>query len=135
MSEPHHDRERTRVDAVGIRPPRAFSIEERTALDGPSVIVLGGELDLAAAASMRRLIGAADRPGLVLDLTEVTFMDSSALRELLQARMAVAARGGRLVLAALPQPVRRLLEMTGTLALFDTAPASEDAVALLGCGS
>ena len=55
---------------------------------------------------------------LVLDLAEVTFMDSTMLRELLRAVREIEAGGGRLVLACLGPTVRRLLDMTGTAELF-----------------
>jgi anti-anti-sigma factor len=129
------ERETPRVDALGIKAPPAFAVSEASAAGGPTIIVLRGELDMAAATAVRRLVDRADRTGLVIDLSAVAFADSSALRELLHARTAVAERGARLVLAAVPQPVRRLLEMTGTTGLFEVASSSEEAVERLGAGS
>jgi anti-sigma B factor antagonist len=129
MQQPVRQRESTRVDAIGIKPPPAFSIDATTTAGGTSVLALGGELDMAAAASIRALVDAAGTRGLVLDLEAVTFVDSSALRELLHARLALAARGDRLVLAAVPRVVTRLLEITGTLELFETAADGDAAVA------
>jgi anti-sigma B factor antagonist len=131
MLEPTFEQETARVDAIGIKPPPAFSIGGMTAAGGASVMVLRGELDLAAAESIRTLVDGAGHPGLVLDLGGVTFVDSSALRELLHARLALAASGGRLVLAAVPRIVSRLLEITGTLELFETAQDRDAAVARL----
>jgi anti-anti-sigma factor len=135
MAETMDDREPPRVDALGIKAPPAFAVGEASAPGGPTVIVLRGELDMAAATAVRRLVDAADRTGLVIDLSTVTFADSSALRELLHARTAVAERGARLVLAAVPQAVRRLLEMTGTAGLFELASSCEEAVERLGPGA
>jgi anti-sigma B factor antagonist len=129
------EHEPSRIDALGIKAPPAFRIEEATAPGGPTVIVLRGELDMAAAMTIRRHVDGADRTGLVIDLSAVAFADSSALRELLHARMAVTERGARLVLAAAPQVVRRLLEMTGTAGLFELAPSADEAVERLGAGS
>jgi anti-sigma B factor antagonist len=128
MREPPWE-ETTRVDAIGIKPPPAFSIDATTAAGATSVLILRGELDLAAAASIRSLVDAAGRGGLVLDVGGVTFVDSSALRELMHARLALAERGGPLVLAAVPRIVRRLLEITGTIELFEIAPDREAALA------
>jgi anti-anti-sigma factor len=73
------------------------------------------------------------RARVVLDLAHVTFMDSSTLRELLRAEMALRAGGGRLVLAAPTPPVQRLLELTRAIELLsvvDSVPqAFPDAAA------
>ena len=87
-------REQPRVDAHGIRPPDAYAIELREAADGVALVVLEGELDLAAVPELRERLaeaGGAGPRGVVLDMAEVTFVDSSALRELLRA----ALRGPR----------------------------------------
>jgi anti-anti-sigma factor len=130
MHELTGEREGTSVDAIGIKPPPAFALEASVASGGASVLVLRGELDLAAAQAIREVVDAAGRSGLVLGLRGVTFVDSSALRELLHARLALASHGGRLVLADVPRIVRRLLEITGTFELFETAP--DVAAALAG---
>jgi anti-anti-sigma factor len=129
MRHPVRPRESTRIDAIGIKPPPAFTIEATTTATGISVLALRGELDMAAAASIRALVDAAGTPGLVLGLEGVTFVDSSALRELLHARVVLAERGGGLVLAAVPRIVTRLLEITGTSELFRTAADVDAAVA------
>jgi anti-sigma B factor antagonist len=69
---------------------------------------------------------------LVIDLRDVTFIDSSALRELLNARESAARDGRRIVLSGVPATVARLLEMTGTAELFETAPTRASALALFG---
>lgn len=131
---PHQsDREPTRIDALGIRPPSAFVIEQATVRDGVALLVFRGELDLAAAASMRARVDAvAGRRGLVIDLRDVTFIDSSALRELLNAHDVVVRSGSRIVLSGVPAGVRRLLEMTGTDELFEMAPTRASALARFG---
>lgn len=81
--------------------------------DGTVVLVLAGELDMAAVEAFRaRLDARAER--LVLDFSDVTFMDSSMLKELLRARADVATRGGEVVVVAPQRSVQRLLEVTRT---------------------
>jgi anti-anti-sigma factor len=125
------DREPTQIDALGIRPPAAFVIDEAAVRDGVILLVFRGELDLAAAAAMRARIDsvAGTGSGLVIDLRDVTFIDSSALRELLNAREAVVRRGQRITLSGVPACVRKLLELTGTAELFETAPTRASALA------
>jgi len=131
MPHPTDDREPTRIDAHGIKPPPAFTIEQANAGGGLTVLVLRGELDLASAAALRARTDAVEGSGLVIDLAEVSFADSSALRELLHARMGLEQRGGRLILAGLHGSVQRLLEMTGTVELFELAATRDEALARL----
>jgi anti-sigma B factor antagonist len=117
------------IDARGIRPPAAYSIAEADAPAGVSVVVLRGELDLAAAPVLRaRVDAAAAGSALVIDLGETTFIDSAVLKELLRARAELAAHDVRMVLAAVPAPVRRLLDLTRTSELFEDAPDAEAAI-------
>lgn len=107
------------VDERGIRPPDAYALEAGRQVPGAAVLVLRGELDVAAAPALRERLLAAPERGLVLDLAGTTFIDSSILQELLRARNDLRARGARLVLAGATRPVHRLLELTGTLELFE----------------
>lgn len=91
--------------------------------DGIAVLALEGELDLAITPRLRAQIEhAADGRALVIDMRRVTFVDSAALKELLRARSELPARDVRLVLAGVPPPVRRLLDLTRTADLFEDAP-------------
>jgi anti-anti-sigma factor len=98
--------------------------------DGVVLLEFAGELDLAVSGRIRDLIDevAAERPTLVVaDVAEVGFMDSTMLRELLQANKALEDAGARFVVAAPQAPVRRLLELTGTnevLSLTDSREAA-----------
>lgn len=112
--------------------PSPFTIEPLDAPDGVVALRLEGELDLATGAGVREAIDAAlaaGTTGLLLDLEEVTFMDSSMLRELLRAQGELRSRGGPVVLMAPRPAVLRLLELTGTAALFAVAVTREDGLA------
>ena len=117
------------VDVREITPPAAYSVSEAEAPAGVSVLVLSGELDLAAAPLLgARVDEVAFGDALVIYLAETTFIDSAVLKELLRADAEIAARGGQLVLAGIPAPVRRLLDLTRTAARFDEAPDAATAV-------
>jgi anti-sigma B factor antagonist len=80
------------------------------------VVALEGEIDLAAApAAERRIADAEERgPGrLVIDLREVTFMDSSGLRVLLTAHRRAEEAGRAFALVKGGEAVERLLDVTG----------------------
>lgn len=102
-------------------PPPVLRMSEADAPEGVLVLELAGELDLATAGRFRRLLEDArtrGRTGVVIDLTEVSFMDSTMLRELLRARAETEGAGGRLVLAGAQASVARLLDLTGTADVF-----------------
>ncbi|MFE6912173.1 STAS domain-containing protein [Streptomyces erythrochromogenes] len=84
--------------------------------DGVRVLVCAGEFDLDTTGKLAAACDrdAADARLLVLDVTGVTFADSSFLNVLIRLN-----NSRTLVLAGpLPHQLERLLEMTGALALF-----------------
>jgi anti-sigma B factor antagonist len=133
MGDGRHTDE-VRVDGRGILPPRVYAIGERPAPPGAVVLTLSGEFDVAAAPALQDRFqeALARRPdAVVVDLAEVTFADSSALRELLRADATMRAEGIRLVAAALPPAVDRLLELTRARELLDLAATVEEALTQL----
>src|SRR5215217_5734466 len=104
-----------RIDAQGVKPPRAYAIGRLAGPDGIVLLALAGEFDLAAAPAARERFheAAAERPGAVVaDLADVTFVDSSALRELLRADGELQSAGIAFVIANAPAQLMRVLELT-----------------------
>lgn len=95
-------------------------------------VALSGELDLS---TLDQLTDALDRsldgtPELVvLDLRELTFLDSSGLRVMLGLHARLHDAGGRLVLVRGPRRVHRVLELTRATEELDIVvdPAEVDA--------
>ncbi|WP_375483155.1 STAS domain-containing protein [uncultured Jatrophihabitans sp.] len=89
--------------------------EAETMRDVP-VLQVSGEVDLATAAQLR---DAADeliarRAGLVvIDLSQVSFLDSSGLKVLDEMQQRAADADGRIALVCPQQRIVRLLEITG----------------------
>ena len=85
-----------------------------------------GELDLAVVPELRARLAVAHRPGahLVLDLRDVTFMDSSALSVVLAADRQLMATGGGLRLAHASAEVQRVLRICGLADLVLPAPSA-----------
>jgi anti-anti-sigma factor len=125
MADNQQSRKAASIDERGLRPPAAYTI--RPGAD-PAVLVLEGELDLAAAPQLRQHVDGFAGDALVLDFKRTTFIDSAVLKELLRARAELAERGVRLVLAGVPTPVRRLMDLTRTYELFEDAPDAETAL-------
>src|SRR4051794_19717277 len=80
------------------------------------VVELQGELDLATTPHVRAALDAALETGkrfVVLDLSEVGFVDSTTLAVMLAAHRRLEARGGRLVTICTDPLVARVFDMTG----------------------
>src|SRR5919201_1712142 len=87
----------------GVMRPSPFALEEH-ALDGVDVIAVTGELDLATAPRLsKRLNDAAlnGTGGIIVDLSETAFIDSSGLHALMVAARQVA-RDGRCATSSRP---------------------------------
>jgi len=93
--------------------------------DGATIVSVAGELDLYNAEELRAALieaCAAEPSVLVVDLAEVTFIDSTALGVLIEARSRLADRGG-FRLASPGLETRRALEVSGLdrhFSVFDT---------------
>jgi anti-sigma B factor antagonist len=99
----------------------AFDIEISQQPDGTSVLAVNGELDLASAALFRERVGEALGTGardLVIDLTDVEFIDSSGLGALLWAQHRAQAVGGDLHAVHCCPPVERAFALAGLTQLL-----------------
>ncbi|MGB8650843.1 MAG: STAS domain-containing protein [Mycobacteriales bacterium] len=94
--------------------------------EGGGAVLLrpSGDLDLATVEPFRAMVQAAlakEPTALVLDLTDVTFLDSSGLAVLAVGLRSQRARGATFAVVK-PQPiVRRAIELVGLGLLFDTS--------------
>jgi anti-sigma B factor antagonist len=91
-----------------------------------------GELDIAATPELSTvMLMAARSPGslVVLDLSGVEFVDSTALGTILKAGGEVESAGKRLRVVCAEGPVRRLLEMTNLTNRFQLCPTRDEAFA------
>lgn len=103
-------------------------VERRQETDA-TVLELSGEFDLAAEpAFQRELEPALTAAKLVLDLSRVTFMDSTGLRLLLEADARVRENGGRCVVVQGSGSVHRLIKLgllTSRLEIADGAEGDD----------
>lgn len=101
-------------------PPASNGPGDRLAITGTSgphpVLALVGELDAYTGPALSQALAAAG--DVTLDLSGVTFVDSSALRILVLAHQQRAEHGARLRLQAPSDAVRRLLDVSGLDRLF-----------------
>jgi anti-anti-sigma factor len=112
----------------GLTPAPLVVVEGQT--DRAMVLSLIGELDLAAAP---RLVSAAadalrrGRDALVLDLTEVAFVDSAGLAALLNVLRRATTAGAALVLVGVAPPITAVFSRTRLDRAFTFADTQADA--------
>src|SRR5207248_1310074 len=83
--------------------------------DGVSIVALRGPVDVASSLALRELLaGAVGQAGarVLLDLSEVTLIDSSGIGVIVGAHRQAEASGATLVLAAPAGPAARVFELT-----------------------
>ncbi len=93
------------------------------------VIALKGEIDLEYSSSLRKVlldaVGASR--AIAVDLSAVTMIDSSGVASLLEAYQTARKRGKKLVLAAAPAAVLRVLKLARLDTVFQMAATLADA--------
>jgi len=80
---------------------------------GASIVVLKGDVDLESSPAAREvLLKSVEGAGKVLvDLSSVTYIDSSGVASLVEALQAAKRNGGKFALVAASDPTRRVLEL------------------------
>ncbi len=95
-----------------------------------TVITVAGELDLASSGALERELGALTDVGLtIVDLRELTFIDSTGLGVLIHAHQQAIERGHRLAFVRGNGQVARLLNLTGLDERLVVADSTEQLLA------
>ncbi|MCS6873215.1 MAG: STAS domain-containing protein [Pyrinomonadaceae bacterium] len=98
-----------------------------TILDLEGKITIG-EGSVALRTAVRRLLSEGKKK-ILLNLAEVSYIDSSGIGELVSSFTTVSKEGGSLKLLNLTQKVQDLLAITKLLTVFDTYDNEEEALA------
>jgi anti-sigma B factor antagonist len=108
-----------------------FGLNDEPVGDHMHVVMPSGEIDaLSAPALGSRLLGLVADEGkteLVVDLSKVTFMDSTGIGVLLNALRSLASRGGRMVLVCPSERILRPFQVTGLVSRLQIARTREEA--------
>jgi anti-sigma B factor antagonist len=102
-----------------------------TMKDNRSVITLSGRIDFASRTALRALIDNSLTQGcsdFILDLQQVSFIDSSGLGALIACFSTVRKQGGSMALARVPKYVHDLMEMTRLTHFFEICDTVEAAL-------
>jgi len=111
-----------------------FEINSGPGPEDVYVVHVTGEVDMSHEEELRgelRTAVAAEAKGIVVDLTECEFIDSSGVRALLLSREAQHADDGteRLAVAASSEQILRILSVMGIDRVIPIRPTVEDAAA------
>jgi anti-anti-sigma factor len=116
------------VDAVG-------EVRKESAGDRAEIVVLSGEHDLGTVPRVKEALVAAAANGeaVLVDLCSATFVDSSILGAILEARRSAteSGRGFAVACSGDAEPVRRVLEVTGLADELPVHATREAALAAL----
>ena len=108
---------------------------ENLASDGVTTLKLSGEIDLHASPELRaRLLACAKAksPCLLLDFTEVAYIDSSGLATLIEYVRESEPFSGKMGLFGLQKKVRTIFDLVRLNELFVIGASAEEALAVLG---
>jgi len=108
----------------------AFAVSRRQLEDGPVIVAVEGELDLASAPQLKRALAdvvAAGAGQIVLDMALVGFIDSTALGVLVGIQRSLGD-GARLAIARSGANVLNVFELTGLDSTFDMFATVEEAL-------
>ena len=94
--------------------------------NGVTLLALRGELDMASVPTLNQHLADCGRDGaevIMLDIRDLSFIDSTGLGAILAASDHSKRNGHRFLMVGANRPARRLLEITGTEYLIDEPDA------------
>jgi anti-sigma B factor antagonist len=117
-------------------PSSSFEVKRRS-VRGATVISLAGEVDLSAEPDVRAHLdeaAAGAEPRIVVDMSRVTFVDSSFLHSLIRTWRRAQRAGGGLAIVCVDPGLRRLLDVFGLAKEVSIFGEVGEAVAALAAG-
>ncbi|CAL9342735.1 hypothetical protein SUDANB6_00303 [Streptomyces sp. enrichment culture] len=108
-----------------------FSAVRVSGCDGVAVVALRGDIDMTVEAEVRRAllpVSDADTPRAVIDLSEVSFMDSAGINALISAHLRASARNGWIRVVTASPMVKRLFQTLGIDEVISSYPTVNEAL-------
>ncbi len=109
-----------------------FTVDSTRIRDSLGLVTLSGEVDIYTAPRLKEHmlelfeVGVRD---MIVDLSEVTFIDSTALGVLIGGVRRVSDADGTMALVVATRPVERILKVTGLDQVFTIKQTRDDALA------
>ena len=108
-----------------------FAITEHP-IDGERyVLAVRGEIDLFTAPELKQVLGEsieAGRVRIIVDLTDTTFLDSTALGVLIGAVKRLRSRDGALAIVNIDENISKTFEITGLDQIFTIVTTRDEAI-------
>lgn len=106
----------------------------RDAAEDVPVVSVSGEVDVYSAPELKESLAKLRQSGansIVVDLTEVAFLDSTGLGALVEARAATTDAGGSLAIVCNQERILKLFTITGLDGVFSIHKSLDEALAAL----
>lgn len=97
----------------------------------PNIVALEGEIDLHESPQIREALApliACKTPRLLIDLSGVSYIDSSGLAVFIDAMQRMQSYGGKLVLFGIGETVRKIFQIARLDQVFDIFPDKDAAM-------
>lgn len=107
-----------------------FSVTQQT-LDGHPVVSVHGEVDVSSAPELQRELDTVFESGarsVVVDLSDVSFLDSTGLGALVAARATASSGGGSIAVVCDQGRLLKLFTITGLDGAFQIHPTVDEAL-------
>ena len=114
--------------------PPEFSLSQESLDAERHVVAVRGEIDLFTAPELKSALSEAIESGhtrIVVDLTDTTFLDSTALGVLIGAVKRLRSHDGRLTIANVDDNIAKTFEITGLDQIFPISGTRDEAVKAL----
>ncbi len=101
-------------------------------LDGIPVLDVVGEIDIYTTPQFKEAVSAAideNKPAIIINMTQVTYMDSSGFGTLLSATKRLRPLDGALYLSGCNDSIQRMLQITRLNTIFGVYATEEEALA------
>ena len=118
--------------------PPEFALTQDAVDPATQVVAVRGEIDLFTAPELKQKLTDAIEGGksrIVVDLTQTTFLDSTALGVLIGAVKRLRTREGALVIVNVDQNIAKTFEITGLDQIFTILTTRQDAIEALDKGA
>ncbi|MBW3652726.1 MAG: STAS domain-containing protein [Actinobacteria bacterium] len=108
-----------------------FAITEHPIDEERHVLAVRGEIDLFTAPELKQVLAQsieAGRVRIIVDLSDTTFLDSTALGVLIGAVKRLRSRDGALAIVNIDENISKTFEITGLDQIFTIVPTREEAL-------
>jgi anti-sigma B factor antagonist len=115
--------------------PPDFAVTEHPIDEQRHVLAVRGEIDLFTAPELKQVLAESIEAGrirIIVDLTETTFLDSTALGVLIGAVKRLRSRDGALAIVNTDDNIAKTFEITGLDQIFTILGTREEAVEAVG---